>query len=142
MSPQEKKEYNKNYYNQHKDYWSEYYSKGKTVGRGGSLIDENEFYKNYNETSDRINNTRKELDAEIAKEQKKQQELRKKMEEDANKDTSTLFKEQITEAHKFMDSKEFKQQMKEAVTFLKDNYKEMIGMAMHFAKSFFGALKG
>lgn len=33
MTKAEKKEYNKNYYQQHKNYWSDYYSNGKTVGR-------------------------------------------------------------------------------------------------------------
>jgi hypothetical protein len=128
MTPQQKHDYNVKYYQMHKDRWP-MYRQGTTFGNSGALTD------------DKWKADKEQMDYEIARIQQQQAQRQAEMQKDANKSTSQLFKEQIQEARRFINSKEFKKQLNQAVKLLKENSGELISLAKDFSKAFFSALK-
>lgn len=130
MTAAEKHNYNVEYYRQNKDRWPKY-RQGMTFGRMSSVSGQVRDAK--------WEQSRNQIDTEINKMQREQQDRINKMQEDANKPVEVQFKEQIKEARNFLNSGEFKKQLNQAVSFLKKNSGELIGLAKDFAKAFFSA---
>lgn len=132
-----KRAYNKDYYQAHKDYWKDYYSKGMTIGRSGR-----DKYTSGNSTGvarrgnglgrGPVGRKRETIIPETIL----TETILTEHGPDVPLMTDQQFSSQMSQMNNFLNSSTFKKQLKQGVQFLKKHAGDMINMGMKFAKAF------